>query len=188
MALLILGLLLFIGVHLIPAFPKLRENFVSKLKPSGYNAVFSVFSLISIALIVFGLKQAPFIALYDPPNWGRHLNMLLMLLALYLFASNTVGTSPSSIKVFTAFPISWGVIVWATGHLFANGDLAHVILFGGFLVYGVISIISGKARGLKPIATKRPPFQQEAVFIVIVLIVYSVLFWAHGYFTGMPLI
>ncbi len=188
MTLLIFGLLLFIGTHLIPAFPKLRGNCIHKLKPSGYNAVFSIFSLISIVLIVFGLKQAPFETLYDPPSWGRHLNMLMMLLALYLFASNTVGTSPSSVKVFTAFPISWGVIIWSIGHLFANGDLARVILFGSFLVYSIISIISGKARGLKPVATERPPLQQEAVFVVIVVIVYVVLFWAHGYFTGMPLI
>ena len=188
MTLLILGLLLFIGVHLIPAFPKLRESCVSRLKPSGYNAVFSIFSLISIALIVFGLKQAPFEVLYDPPSWGRHLNMMTMFLALYLFASNTAGNSPSSVKVFTAFPLNWGIIVWATGHLFANGDLAHVVLFGGFLVYGVISIITGKARGLKPVATQRPPLQQEAVFVVIVIIVYATLFWTHKYFTGMSLV
>ena len=188
MTLLISGLLLFIGVHLIPAFPKLRENIITKLKPSGYNAVFSILSLISIVLIVFGLKQAPFEALYDPPSWGRHLNMVMMLLALYLFASNSVGTSPSSAKVYTAFPLSWGVIVWSTGHLFANGDFAHVTLFSGFLIYGVISIISGKARGLKPVSTQRPPLHMEAIFVVIILIVYSALFWAHGYFTGMPLI
>ena len=188
MTLLIFGLLLFIGTHLIPAFPKLRESIISKLKPSGYNAVFSILSLISIVLIVFGLKQAPFEALYDPTSWGRHLNMVMMFLALYLFASNTSGSSPSSAKVFTAFPISWGVIVWSIGHLFANGDLAHVILFGGFLIYSVISIITGKARGLKPVTTERPPLQQEAIFVVIVVIVYAVLFWAHGYFTGMPLI
>ena len=188
MVLLIFGLILFISIHLIPAFPKLRKNLIGKLKPSGYKAVFNSASLISIVLIVFGLKQVPFEALYDPPSWGRHLNMLMMFVAIYLFASNTKGSSPSSVKVFSAHPISWGVIVWAIGHLFANGDKAHVILFCSFLVYSVISIISGNMRGLKPVLTERPPFKLEVVFIVVIILVYSLLFWTHGYYTGMPLI
>lgn len=188
MVLLIFGLVLFISLHLIPAFPKLREYAISKLKTSGYKAVFNIASISSIVLIVFGLKQASFEVLYDPPRRGQHLNMLLMFAAIYLFASNTKDTSPSSVKVFTAHPIRWGVIVWSVGHLFANGDLTHVILFGSFFVYSVIIIISGNNRGLKPVLTELPPFRLEAVFLLVVAIVYSVLFWAHRYFTGMPLI
>lgn len=188
MTLLIFGLILFIGIHLIPSFPRLREGIINTLSNSAYMGIFSALSLGSIAMVVLGLKQAPFEALYNPPGWGRHLNMLLMFLALYLFASNTAGSAPSSAKVFTAFPLSWGLMLWAIGHLFANGDLAHVLLFGSFLFYAVISIIMGKARGVKPIATKRPPLAQELVFISILVFVYMGLFWAHKYFTGMPLV
>ena len=188
MVLLIFGLILFISIHLIPAFPKLREKVIGKLKPKGYAILFNSVSLTSIVLIVLGLKQATFVPIYDPPSWGRDVNMIMMFVAIYLFASNTKGNSPSSVKVFTANPISWGVIVWSIGHLFANGDKAHVILFSSFLVYSVISIISGNMRGLKPVLTERPPFKLEVVFIVVIILVYSLLFWTHGYYTGMPLI
>lgn len=188
MIFLIFGLAFFISVHLIPAFPSLRSAIIGKIKVSAYSTFFSLLSLISVVLIVIGLKQADFVALYNPPSWGRHLNMLLMFVALYFFASNTKGSAPSSVKLITAFPLSWALIIWATGHLLANGDLAHVVLFSSFLIYGVLSIISGRARGLKPVTTERPALMFELLFLCVIAIIYAGLFITHRYFTGMPLL
>lgn len=188
MNLLISGLILFLATHLIPSAPKLRELLVDKLTLNGYKISFSLISIIGIVMIVNGLKAAPFQPLYEPPSWGRHVNMLLMLPALYFFLSNSMGPAPSSAQVLTAHPMSWGVILWASGHLLANGDLANVLLFIAFWLFSAISIVTGNARGLKPKLEKRPAVGAEAVFGAIVIIVYFVLIWGHPYFTGVPLI
>jgi uncharacterized membrane protein len=186
--LLISGLLLFFLTHLIPFFQGFRDTLIDKTNITGYRVVFSLLSIISIVLVVYGLKAAEFTPLYDPPSWGRHTAMLLMLPAIYLFLSNPIGPAPSSAKALTAHPLNWGVILWASGHLLANGDLAHVLLFLTFLIFSALSIASGNLRGQKPALAERPPLRTEAVFLLIVLIVYGFLVWGHGYFTGMPLI
>jgi len=188
MILLIAGLVLFVLIHLVPIIPGLKVRIVESISSGRYMLVFSLISIISLALIVFGLKAAPFVPLYDPPTWGRTLALVMMLPAIYLFASNGVGNAPSSAQAFTAHPMNLGVIVWATAHLFANGDLAHVLLFATFAGFSVISIVSANTRGAKPKRDKRPPLIMELVFITIIACVYALLMWAHPLFTGMPLI
>lgn len=188
MNLLIIGLAAFLITHLIPSFPKLKENLVGKLGQNGYKLLFSILSLASMVIIVFGLKQAEFVAVYKPPSWGRHIAMLLMLPAVYLFISSSVGAAPSSAKAVTAHPINWGVVFWSIAHLLANGDRAHVLLFITFLAFAIISIITGNMRGQKPKLKQRPPLKMEVIFILVVIIVYSLIVWGHQYITGMPLI
>ena len=188
MELLLSGLGLFLASHFIPSFPKFRERLIHQLTPGGYKAIFSLLSLIAIVLIVNGLKQAPFLSLYEPPNWGRHVTMLLMLLAVYLFLSNSMGPAPSTAKFISAHPLNWGVIVWAIAHLLTNGDLAHVLLFCSMGLFAGICIVTGNRRGLQPNLQQRPAVWKEAVFMLIVAVVYIGLVWGHGYFTGMALI
>ncbi|MBX2870187.1 MAG: NnrU family protein [Acidiferrobacterales bacterium] len=188
MSLLLSGLLIFFIVHLVPSFPTLRQKCIDAGGRGMYQGLFSLLSLVGLVLIVYGLKSTPFEVIYSPPEWGRGLNMLLMLPALYLFFSTSIGPAPSSAKVISAHPMNWGVVVWSAGHLLANGDKAHVILFASFLVFSLISIMTGNARGMKPALEKRPPLFAELGFVVVVVIVYLVLFWAHRYFTGMPLV
>ncbi|MEE9337477.1 MAG: NnrU family protein [Methylococcaceae bacterium] len=187
MNLLILGLVLFLATHLVPSYPRLRKLFVARYNPTGYKAIFNILSLISIVLIIYGLKESAFQPLYDPPSWGHHLAMLLMLPAIYFFLSNSVRPTPSSAQFITAHPVNWAVILWSTSHLLANGDLAHVLLFSTFWLFSVISIVTGNSRGLKPILDRRPSLSSEAIFVVIVIIVYCTLIWSHQYFTGMSL-
>jgi uncharacterized membrane protein len=178
---------MFLTTHLIPSYPRLRKILVERFSLTGYKAIFSLLSLVSVVLIIYGLKEAPFQSLYEPPNWGRHLTMLLMLPAIYFFLSNSVRPTPSSAQFITAHPINWAVILWSTSHLVANGDLAHVLLFSTFWVFSVVSIVTGNSRGLKPILERRPPLVSEAIFVVIVVMVYCALVWSHQYFTGIPL-
>lgn len=188
MSLLILGLVVFLGIHIVPAVPGLRASIVDRLSKRGYLIVFSVVSLVGLVLLVLGLGRAPFVPLYEPPAWGRPLAMLLMLPALYLFLSNPLGAAPSSAKALTANPMSWGIVVWSVAHLFANGDQAHVVFFVAMLIYSVVSMTSANRRGAQPKLAVRPPFKKEVVFVAIVLLVYAGIIWLHPFFTGMPVI
>ncbi len=187
MGLLVAGLFLFIVLHLIPVFTGVRTSLIGKTGPGLYKGLFSVLSIVSIVLIVYGLKSAAFVPLYDPPGWGRFVAMLLMLPALYLFFSTSMGPAPSSAKVVSAHPMSWGVIVWSIAHLLANGDVAHVTLFSGMGLYSVVSIVSGNARGMVPSLASRPPIKAEAGFVAVVVLVYLAIIFLHPYITGVSL-
>ncbi len=188
MALLILGLIVFFVLHLIPCAPGVKGQVVERLTTNGYMAAFSLLSLVGVVLIVMGLKSADFVELYQPPAAGRGIALVLMLPAIYLFFSNSVGPAPSSAQKWTAHPMNWGVIVWSIAHLLANGDLAHVLLFASFGIYSVVSMLSANARGAKPKRERRPPLAHEAGFLVVVVVLYAVIMWAHVHFTGMALI
>lgn len=187
MDLLIAGLFLFLATHLLPSVPSLRNSLQAKLGALPYKLLFSVLTIVGLVLIVKGLRVAPFEALYTPPTWGRHPAMLLMLFAVYFFLSNTALPAPSSAKTWTAHPVNWAVILWASAHLLANGDVAHVVLFGSLAAFAIISIVSGNKRGQQP-QEQRPPLIAEALTLAFTLIVYGGLVWGHAYFTGMPLI
>ena len=160
---------------------------VAKFGDGPYKAIFSIVSIIALALIVMGLRSAESIPMYDPPSWARTANYVGMFFAIYLVFSNSLGSAPSSAKVVTAHPMSWGVVFWSGGHLLANGDQAHVVLFGAFLIYGLISIFSGYLKRQKQALDKRPPIGSELILLAIVALVYIGLIWGHRYFTGMSL-
>lgn len=188
MNMLMAGLAIFILIHLVPSAPAIRSAMMTKFGDGPYKGLFSLLSLLGLVLIVLGLKSAETIALYDPPTWGRPITYLLVFIALYLVLSNSTGPMPSSAKTWTAHPMSWGVALWAVGHLLSNGDQAHVILFGAMLGYSLFTIFSGNLRGQKPALDKRPSLITELLFIVAVVVIYIGLFWGHRYFTGMPLV
>jgi len=182
------GIGVFILIHLVPSMPVLREAIVSRVGANPYKGLFSLLSLAGLILIVVGLRRSEFVPLYDPPVWGRTVTFILVFVAIYLFLSSQSGRVPSSARYWTAHPLSWGVVFWSAGHLLSNGDNAHVVLFGAFLLFGLIGIYSGNRRGQKPAADTRPAMVVEIVFIAVVAAVYVGLIWAHRFFTGMPLL
>lgn len=188
MTLLTIGLSLFLLFHLIPCIPSLRMRLVAALGNTVYYLAFNLISVLSVVLIVFGYRAAPHMVFYEPFAWANTLVTLLMIPAIYCFMSNSAREAPSSMQAFTAHTLSWGVVLWALGHLLANGDVASVLLFSSFLIYAVISISTGNFRGLYPARKKRPPVLQELGFIVIVLLIFSGLVWGHVWISGVALI
>ena len=130
MTFLILGLFLWSGAHLFKRLaPEARAGLTDRMG-SGSNGVFALLIVGSIVLMVLGYKAAD-----GPVWWGRSaalvgINNLLMVFALYLFASSGAGTWITS-KIrnpqLTAFKL------WCIAHLLVNGDLVSFILFGGLL-------------------------------------------------------
>ncbi|MEL6472845.1 MAG: NnrU family protein [Pseudomonadota bacterium] len=148
MALLILGMASFMVVHLFAAF-RTREagqGLRNSLGEGPYMGLFSLLSIASLALIVYGYGAArPAPILYQPPVALQHLNLVLMLIAMIVLAA--AYTPTGYIKRAVKHPMVLAVKIWAVGHLLANGELNSVILFGGFLIYGVLSRIAAKRRG-----------------------------------------
>lgn len=193
MAVLIVGLILFFGVHSLPMTPARRTALIARFGENIYKAGFGLLSFAGFALIVYGYGLAradgpP--VLYDPPFWVRHITMLLMVPVFIFLVAAYV---PSHIRRILKHPMLVAVKLWALAHLIANGDLASVLLFGGFLAYAVVDRISVKRRGpgagQLPGAEKQPGRYGDTVAILVGLGLYALFIWTlHAWLIGVPVI
>jgi len=147
----------------------------------AYGPLFGIASIVGIVIIVLGWRSSDFVFVYDPPEWGRHANYLLTLIA---FICLGIFLCRGSLRQTLRFPMAFAAIFWATGHLLANGDLASVILFGGFLVYAVLHIIIGTVNGVRPSPVVRQGHNLLSFFVGIAL--YGVMIQAHQALIGVP--
>jgi uncharacterized membrane protein len=185
------GLALFFGAHLIPTLPALRTHVVGVIGSRAYSGLFALVSLVALALIVFGYGQMQGLGgnarLWVPPSWTKHVTMLLMIPAMVLLVAAYV---PSRIRIAVRHPMLIAVMLWAFGHLLSTGDLASVLLFGTFLAYAVYDMMSASRRtALGPLGTARGGAVQEVAAIAGGLALYALLlFWGHQKLTGVPLL
>jgi uncharacterized membrane protein len=184
MTIMILGLVIFLGIHLLPTRVVLRDSLQAKLGPLPYRGLFSIIALAGLYLIVVGKADAAFIAVWTPPPFFRHITMLLVLLAFIALVATYV---PSNIKRILKHPMLVAVKLWALGHLLANGDVASIILFGSFLAYAVVDRISVKKRGQNPEIAKKPIYM-DALVIVVGVVLYGVIAMNHMSLFGVPVI
>jgi uncharacterized membrane protein len=186
MPLLILGLVLFLGVHsVVIVSPQFRARSIQRMGEGAWKGLYALISLVGFVLICYGFglaHQAP-VVLYSPPIWLRHLALLIML---PVFPLRFAAYLPGRIKTAAKHPMLAAVKFWALAHLLANGSLADVLLFGGFLAWAVADRISVKRRpALRVVQTAPARVWNDAVAVVLGLGVY-VLFigWAHARLFG----
>jgi uncharacterized membrane protein len=147
MTLLILGLVLFLGVHSARiAADGLRSRFIERHGLKAWKGLYSLVSIAGFVLICIGFGQArqqP-VVLWSPPRWTHDVAALLTLLAFVLITAAYVPGN--GIKARLKDPMILGVKSWALGHLLANGTLADVVLFGSFLVWAVLDFRAARQR------------------------------------------
>jgi uncharacterized membrane protein len=176
---LILGLVLFFGMHSasIVALP-LRDRLAAKSE-LGWKATFAIVSLIGMVLMVRGygdLRQAPTL-LYVSPVWLRHVAAVCML---PIFVLLLAPYFPGRIKSATKHPQLVAVILWAAVHLLVNGTVADVLLFGSFLVWAVADRISMKSRPVRPVSGMRVSAANDVALVVVGLALYAaMILWLH---------
>jgi uncharacterized membrane protein len=185
MTILILGLILFLGVHSVSIVaPAWRDATQARLGEGPWKGLYSLASLAGFALIVVGYgmaRQQP-VVIYAPPIWLRHFALLLLvpvfplLLAAYL---------PGRIKSAARHPMLLATKLWALAHLLANGNAADVLLFGGLLAWAVADRISLKRRPQRALPGARPSPLNDAVAVLAGLALYALfLFRAHVWLIG----
>jgi uncharacterized membrane protein len=146
-ALFIAGLVVFFGTHLFTAFrSRDPEGRVLGLPAGPYKGLYSILSLGSFVAMIWGYAYLkPWIPIWDPPVWTRHVALSVMPFAVILLVSSYVPTG--YIKKAVGHPMLVAVILWSAAHLLANGDLAAILLFGSFFVFAIIDRIAVRARG-----------------------------------------
>lgn len=183
MATLLIGLIIFIGIHLLPTFPDMRQKCIDKIGELPYKGVFSLISLAGFALILIGKGEAPFISIWEPPQFLSHVTKLLMLPALILLVAAYI---PSNIKRRIRHPMLAGVKFWALGHLLINGDAASMLLFGGFLAYAVIDMIRANKRSEWSKPEPKPAYM-TIIVIGVGVVAYGAVAMHHMQLFGVPL-
>jgi len=183
MVFLILGVAVFFSIHFIPSTP-IRASIVTSLGENRFKGLFSLVAALGLGLIIYGLSEAEFSPLWAPPVWGRTLLISIMPIVVILWVAAEL---PNNIKRFVRHPMLVAMIIWGMGHLIANGDLATTILFVSFVLFSVFNIISVNERG-----NYEPPAPvgagKDILTIMLGLVIYALLYYFHGAFTGMPLL
>lgn len=180
MALMILGLVLFLGIHLLPTATQLRSVVAVRMGDNAYRGAFSVISAIGLILIVVGYRVAPNdVRLFAPFAYARAAAPLVVTLAFVLFASANMRTH---IRHALRHPMLLGLMLWSGIHLLANGDLAGTILFGSFFVYSIVDLASAIARGaVKPLV---PTWKHDLIAVVSGVLLSWIVMRFHGLFFG----
>ena len=138
MALLVLGLVLWIAAHLFKRLaPGARARLAARIGEGPAKGVFGLVIGVATLLIILGFRAAPYVALYTPPGWAVHVNNLLMLVAVFLLGASH---APSRVKRYIRNPMLTGVVLWAIAHLLVNGDLAGVVLFAAMGVWALANM------------------------------------------------
>jgi uncharacterized membrane protein len=177
MTLLVLGLVIFLGLHSTRIVSEGgRERAIARIGEGPWKGVYSLISVVGFVLIVWGFAQARYDApqLWTPPTGARHITMLLMLIALILLAG--FGFKRSHIAVITHHPMLWAVLVWSAGHLIANGSAADLVLFGAFLIWSAADLVSSYARDQRNgVVYPEPQLAATAGAVIVGLVVYALL-------------
>jgi uncharacterized membrane protein len=190
LAVMILGLALFLGVHTLPAQRELRGRVVSVLGEGSYKLVYALVSVLGIVLIAWGFahyRATGWIDVWNPPTAMKHITLALMLPAVILVVAAYMRG-----HIYTALkhPMLAGVKLWAAAHLLANGDLGSIVLFGSFLGWAVFDRISLKRRS----DTGGPPIPvggwgNDMIAVAVGFVVYLALAFAfHPVVIGVPVV
>ena len=187
---LILGLILFLGVHTLTTQRKLRAQLIAATGEGGYKIGYTLASFAGLALIIWGFalyRATGWINVWNPPTALKHITVALMLPAVILvIASYIRGRIYTTLK----HPMLAGIKLWAAAHLLANGDLGSIILFGSFLAWAVFDRISLKHRsdaGAPPIPVGGPG--NDLIAIAVGVVAYLALAFAfHPVVIGVPVV
>jgi uncharacterized membrane protein len=190
LAAMILGLVLFLGVHTLTTRRDLRARMIASTGEGVYKAGYALVSLLGLVLIVRGFAHyhsEGLIELWTPPRALKHLTMALMLPAVILVVAAYIRG-----RIYTAVkhPMLSGVKLWAAAHLIANGDLGGIILFGSFLGWAVFDRISLKRRadaGGPPIPVGG--WGNDLIAVAVGIVAYLALVFAfHPVVMGIPVV
>ena len=187
MTVLLAGLVIFLGAHSVRIFGEgWRSRTIDRLGANAWKGLYSLVSGIGLVLIIwgFGLARQQPVQVWSPPTGMRHLASLLILVSFVLLAAAYVPGN--RIRARLRHPMVLGVKLWALAHLLANGNLAHITLFGAFLVWAVFDFRA--ARGRDRLAGTAPePGSAGATGVTVAIgvgawIAFSL--WLHGLLIG----
>ncbi|TKB06878.1 NnrU family protein [Desulforhopalus sp. IMCC35007] len=189
MIIFLLGLFLFLGIHCISIVnDSWRNRIVEKVGGLPWKGVYALVSICGFALLVRGYAVVRYESalLYSPPQWLQYFSMLLFL---PVFSLLIAAYFPGRIKTATKHPMLLATILWAGAHLLSNGSQVNVILFGSFLAWAVVDLVSIGRRQARPVPGAPYSHFNDIIACVFGLGLYVMfVFWLHEIFFGVALL
>ena len=186
MNLLIAGVVLWCGVHLMPSLAAgFKQGLVGKLGSNGYRGAFSLAIQASLVLIVFGWRSTPEDYLYVLPSWSRPAGLVLMMISFVLLGAAQYKTV---IRRFISHPMLTGVVAWSVSHLLTNGTTRAWVLFGSLGLWAALEILLINRRDGAPEPMLSPGLGAELRGLAISAVIFVIAFFLHPYFAGVPIL
>ncbi|MFM1894989.1 MAG: hypothetical protein RLZZ385_63 [Pseudomonadota bacterium] len=182
MYILVAGLVLFIGVHLLREFG-LRDPLLQRFGEGAYKGLYSLVALAGLGLIVWGKSSAPFIMVWQPVYELRSITHFLMLPAWILVVAGNVPMS--HLRQHTVHPMLLGTVLWGGSHLWANGDLASALMFGSLSLWALFKYFA--LLRSKPASNARPSWLWDVFVVILGFSLYGVVMVYHGPLFGIGL-
>lgn len=182
MIILAAGVLLFVLLHGVAAVPRYKSWVKSRMGERWYGPAFGLASVVALTVIVLGWRSSGFVLVYEPRLWGWYVNYALtfigfLCLGIFLFRG--------SYRQRLRFPMAIATVFWAAGHLFANGDLASLILFGGLLVGNAAHMVVALANGIRPGHEVRAG--HNGLSLIFGAALYGIMTQLHPAIIGVPI-
>ncbi|PZX18355.1 NnrU protein [Palleronia aestuarii] len=183
MILLLLGLALWIGAHVFKRVAPAARGAMQDRLGNASKGLFAVLLVLSVVLMVWGYRGAPYIAVWTPPVWTVHLNNTLMYVAIFVFG---LSHSKSSLRARTRHPQLWGFSIWAVAHLLVNGDLASILLFGVLLLWAFAEMALINAQEGDYVPYQGGSKKGTVRLALIALVLYAVITAIHAWLGVWP--
>ena len=184
MEILILGLVLFIGLHLVPTLPPVKAGLQQALGEKRYKGMFAMLAALGLILIIVGYARAPAEPrLFNSFIGARHGAPLAMAVSFVLLAA---ANMKGHIRAWVRHPMLLGIGIWALVHLLANGHEKATILFSAFLAFVVIDLISVLRRhSYKPF---EPALKYDVIAVVAGLLLALLVMTFHRQLMGVAVV
>jgi uncharacterized membrane protein len=153
--------LAFLLSHMLPARPRLRRPIVAAMGEGAFLIGYSLLSVVILGWMIAAAGRAPVVPLWGWAWWQAWVVNAAMVVACLLLGLAVGVPNPFSIGgarndrydparpgvvAVLRHPVLVALALWSGAHLVANGDLAHLLLFGPFLVLSLLGMRALDAR------------------------------------------
>lgn len=177
MTMLMAGMVLFFGTHLVPNIAGVRAGLVNGLGEKSYMLGYTILSLVGITLMFIGRSRADFELLWVAPEWLHVATMILMFVSLYCFLAMFMSTN---VKRWVHHPMLTFMLLFGVGHLLSNGDVAALVFFGSLAIFSLFKIISLSKRKPSEDFTS-VSFGKDLIVLATTFVVYIAVIYIHPY-------
>ena len=193
MIVLIIGLVIFFGMHLVPV-TGVKSSLIERMGEKKYQSIFSIISLVGFIIIIYGFSlidtcnsmmadcETDNFYLWDSFEYSKEISFLLMPISIIFIVASQMK---SNIKKVVHHPMLIGVLIWSFVHLLSTGDLRSIILFASFGAFSIIDIIFTRKTAEQGISFS---ILNDVVVIVVGLVLYSIILYFHEYVSGLQIV
>ena len=178
-----LGWILFFGIHAGMLLPALRSPLVQSLGEQRYKGLYSLISLMGLALLVTGYEQGVPLPV-ETLELVRSSSPFWMAGAwFFILSANVPGHCRNAVK----HPMTIGIALWGVGHALLNTHLNAWLLFLGFAFFVVLSALTASSRG-KVHGSKAGSLSADILAAALAGLATWLSYRFHDVIAGVPLI